>query len=81
MYLVGLLSFYIGYVTIPLVYLVIGLALNVIYTLGWVIELLVINRLKNQSTKLSYPRYAYISYLTLTALFILGIAVMLLILP
>ncbi|MEO8794867.1 MAG: hypothetical protein ABI390_05325 [Daejeonella sp.] len=79
MYLVGLLSFYIGYVTIPLVYLVIGLALNVIYTLGWVVELLVIKGLKNQSKKLSYPKYAFISYLTLSALFILGIAVMLLI--
>jgi hypothetical protein len=38
-YIVGFLSSYISYVTIPIVYLMIGISLNVIYTLGWIIEL------------------------------------------
>lgn len=77
MYIIGLLSFYIGYVTIPLVYLIIGLALNVIYTLGWIIELMIIRRMENKGSKIKYPRYAFVSYLTLSALLVFGIAILL----
>lgn len=79
MYFIGLVSFYIGYVTIPLIYLLIGLGLNVIYTLGWVVELLFINRLKDKNKKINYPPYTFLSYLTFSALIVLGIATMLLI--
>ncbi len=79
LYFVGLLSFYISYVTIPLVYLVIGFALNVIYTLGWIFELLFITRLQDESRKANYPRYTFISYLALSTLFVFGIAILLLI--
>jgi hypothetical protein len=76
---IGYLSFYIGYVTIPLVYLVIGLALNILYTFGWMIELLFINRGKNENRKLKYPKFAFVSYLILSSLFVFGIATLLLI--
>lgn len=79
MYFAGILSFNIGYVTIPLVYIVIGLALNGIYTLGWIIELLLISRLKNEKRKIKYPQYTFVSFLTLSALFVFGIAILLLI--
>ena len=79
MYFVGYLSFYIGFVTIPLVYLVIGLALNIIYTFGWIIELLFINRGQNENRKLKYPKFAFVSYLILSSLFVFGVAILLLI--
>jgi hypothetical protein len=76
---VGYLSFYIGYVTIPLVYFVIGLALNIFYSFGWIIELLFINRGQNENRKLKYPKRAFVSYLILSSLFVFGIATLLLI--
>lgn len=81
MYSIGFASFYIGYVTIPLLYLVVGGALNGIYTLGWVTELVVIKKLTNESIRLSYPTYAFMGYLALSALFVLGIALLLVIRP
>src|SRR6187399_704461 len=68
MSLVGYLSFYIGYVTIPLVYIAIGLSLNIIYTFGWIIELLFINQSRNGNRKLKYPSYSFVSYLILSSL-------------
>ena len=79
MYFIGLLSFQIAYVTIPLVYLIIGLGLNVLYTLGWIFELLVINRLKEQERRVSYPKYALLSYLTFSTLIVFAIPILLLI--
>ena len=79
MYFIGLLSFKIGYVTIPLVYIIIGLGLNVLYTFGWMIELLFINRLKEENRRLKYPQYAFISCLTLSTLIVFAIPILLLI--
>ena len=79
MYFIGLLSFQISYVTIPLVYLIIGLGLNVLYTLGWIIELLFINRQKDKSRKIKYPQYALLSYLTFSTLIVFAIPILLLI--
>ena len=75
MLFVGLLSFCISYMTIPLVYIIIALLLNAVYTIGWVFELLVIRQLKNENIKAKYPRYALVSYLTLSILFVLVISV------
>lgn len=71
---VGLLSFYIGFVTIPLVYLAIGCLLNVIYTFGWLIEL-IIKRGSSVNVRLNYPAYAYLSYIAFSSILILGFAV------
>lgn len=78
MYFVGLLSFYICFVTIPLIYLIIGLALNVIYSFGWIIELIYIKRKEKESWKLKYPKYALITYLIFSIAFVLGFALYLL---
>ena len=79
MYFIGVLSFQIGYVTIPLVYLIIGLALNVLYTFGWIIELLFINSLKEKNRSTKYPQYAFLSYLTFSTLIVFAIPILLLI--
>lgn len=76
---IGLLSFYICFVTIPLVYLVVGLLLNLIYTFGWVIELAYINRQNNENSRLKYPKYAFIIYLIFSIILVLGFAISLLI--
>ena len=78
MYFIGLLSFYICFVTIPLVYLVIGFLLNILYTLGWIVELLYVNRQKNEIKKMKYPKYGFIIYLISSIMFVLGISVFLL---
>jgi hypothetical protein len=79
MFFMGVLSFYICFVTIPLIYVVVGLGLNVLYTFGWIIELLFINRQSDKKIKLKYPKYSFISYLTLSAFFVLGISIFFLI--
>lgn len=40
MYFIGLSSFKIAYVAIPIVYLALGLLLNILYTFGWIYELM-----------------------------------------
>jgi hypothetical protein len=79
MYFVGLLSFYICYVTIPLVYLVIGFGLNVFYTFGWIFELIFIDRQANINKKMKFPKWTFIAYLIFSAIFVLGISVFLLV--
>ena len=69
---VGYLSFYIGYVTIPLIYLIIGLSINVFYTTGWIIELIAIYRTKNLKVRLRYPGIAFTAYVILSATSILA---------
>jgi hypothetical protein len=77
MYFVGLASFYVGYVTIPLIYLIIGLVLNAGYTLGWIAELALIKH-ANESTRLKYPRIAFFSYLAFSVVIVFGFAFLLL---
>ncbi len=74
MYFVGLLSFYICYVTIPLIYLLIGLGLNVIYTLFWMIELLAIKGKNNDRIKMNYPKYAFLAYFIFSVILVFGFA-------
>lgn len=42
MLVIAFLSFFIGFVTIPLIYLLIGLSLNILFTISWIGELLFI---------------------------------------
>jgi hypothetical protein len=76
MYFIGLASFYIGYVTIPLLYLVIGLILNIGYAFCWIIELAVIKK-HDATTKMKYPRIAFFSYLTISTAIVFGFALFL----
>lgn len=73
MYLVGMGSFYVGYVTIPLVYLIIALGLNLVYTLNWPLEMLIKNSL-GKHNRIRYARFAFLAYLLLSSLIVFGIA-------
>jgi len=67
----GWLSFYICFVTIPLIYLLIGFAFNVLYTFGWITEL----AFAGQSNKIKYRQYTFIGYLIFSILLVVGFAV------
>lgn len=41
-FVVGLLSFFIGFVNIPLIYFLFAINLNLLYTLSWIIEITLI---------------------------------------
>ena len=77
MYLIGMLSFYICFVTIPLIYIIIGIALNIIYTLGWIIELIGFRKWNNEK-KAKYSKYLFYGYIVFSAIAILGFATFLL---
>lgn len=69
----GYLRFYIGYVSIPLVYLVIGLGLNAVYTFGWLVEILPVKNLGSERLRTLYPNRAFIAYLIMSILFVLAL--------
>lgn len=75
---VGLASFYVGYVTIPLVYMMIGLMLNVGYTFCWIVELLFRRQIKEHN-RMRFPKTSFISYLVISSAIILGFSLMVLI--
>ncbi|MBR9830530.1 hypothetical protein GYB57_00155 [bacterium] len=60
-----------------LVYLVIGFGMNVVYTLGWVIEL-ILKPYMSEQLKISFPKKAFIVYVIISTCFIFGIATYLL---
>jgi hypothetical protein len=76
MYLVGLASFYIGYVTLPLLYIIIGLLLNAGFTICWIAELIVRKRIDEQS-RIKYSSKTFISYLLFSTVIILGFSLLL----
>jgi len=79
MYFIGLASFYIAYVTIPLIYIGIGFLLNVGYTFCWIAEIVLHNQLSD-TKKMVYPRITFCCYLALSTMIVFGVA-MLIFLP
>jgi len=77
MYFVGIASFYISFITIPLVYLLVGLGLNLIYTFGWIIELIFRHKM-SENLKMKFSNIVYIIYLLISTCIIFGIALSLL---
>lgn len=75
MLVVGYLSFYIAFVSIPLVYLIIGFGLNLLYTSGWIIEITIIQNFANNSVKLKFPKYFFLSYLILSIIVVFGYSI------
>jgi hypothetical protein len=73
MLIFGYLSLFISYVNIPVVYLVFALMLNLIYNLGWIVEIVLIKNLKNENIRLNYPRYAFRIYLALSIMFVFAL--------
>lgn len=74
MYAVGYLSFNIGYVTLPLLYMVFALALNLFYTFGWISELVFARRIRSKRSEPKSRLYAYLGYLLVSVLFVVGFA-------
>jgi hypothetical protein len=77
MYFVGLLSFQIAFITIPLIYIVIGLALNVFYTFGWVLELMLSKGFTSNKITPRFSRYSFFLYIIASTMSILGLAIFL----
>lgn len=73
MYFIGLLSFYISYVTIPLVYLIIGLLLNIFYTFGWITELLFGHKM-TEKQQMEFSGVAFLIFLVSSVLLVFGLA-------
>ncbi len=76
MYFAGLLSFYISYVSIPLIYVLMGLAFNIVYTFGWIFELLIIRK-EDGEKRIKYPKYIFVWYLVLSVVIVFGVALFL----
>lgn len=74
MYFIGLASFYISYVSIPLVYVVIGLLLNIGYAFCWMIELVISRGKFNGALKSKYPVTTFLLYLLLSTVTVFGVA-------
>jgi uncharacterized membrane protein len=68
MAVVGLLSMAIMHVTIPLIYMVMAVSLNVLYTSGWLLELLVRSVVQRPAWQLRVAPIAWVVYLVLSAL-------------
>jgi|SRR5258706_4827374 len=71
----GLLSFYIAYVTIPIVYEVIGFLLNCFFTLGWIIELAARKRRSKPEVR-KFRIYFFFGYLLLCLLLVLSFSLL-----
>jgi hypothetical protein len=72
---VGYASFYIGYVSIPIVYLVIGILLNVGYGVLWILEI-VIHDWMSDRNKIRFARVAFLSYLAISILTVLAFSLL-----
>lgn len=66
---VGYLSFYIGAVTIPLIYVLIGVMLNILYSVLWVIDIAIQRKLRQKVSSM-----VWIVYTTLSIAFVIGFA-------
>lgn len=56
MLFVGFLSFFIGYVTIPVIYIFIGLSLNILFTASWIGELAFVRPMKSDKATRIYTK-------------------------
>lgn len=76
MLIIGFLSFFIGYMTIPLIYLIIGLSLNILFTTSWIGEILFIRPFKSSKLTRIYTKtfilvfYGYSSISVLLYIFV-----------
>lgn len=71
---IGFLSLALCSISIPIVYLAIGAFLNVLYTLGWVIELVYIRNQRCEIRKTTYPKHAFLAYLIFSIIIVFGLA-------
>jgi len=76
MLLAGIASFYIAYVTLPLFYIMIGISLNFIYTLGWISEL-ILSYSVSQEKKRHYAPKAFMIMLVFSLIIVFGFSLFL----
>lgn len=75
MMVIGYLSFYIAYISIPLIYLLIGLGLNMLYTGGWLFEITVSGKINDIVLKNNLPKQLYLLYLVMSTVIVYGFAI------
>jgi hypothetical protein len=68
-------SFYISYVNIPLMYIIILININLLYTLGETFELLFLKRISNMKFKIFFPKYFALIYFSICTIYILQVAI------
>lgn len=75
MFIVGILSFVVmGFATIPILYLLIAINLNILFTLSWVLEILVFTNFNSDSVIEKYRKIflmAFYSYSIVSVFFYL----------
>ncbi len=79
MMVVGYLSFYIAYISIPLIYLLIGLGLNLLYTSGWLFEIMLSRNVDDIVFRKNLPMKLYLLYVTVSTIIVIGFAISILI--
>jgi hypothetical protein len=70
----GFISLKVAYISIPVFYIFFGIILNLIYTLGWVIEVTLLRKISELSRKI-YRYSALISLAVLSLMLIFGFAI------
>jgi len=75
MVLTGYVSFYIAYITIPLIYIFIGLALNILYCLAWITDISITRRNNITGIHKNNSKKVFLTYLVLSMLVVFGVAI------
>lgn len=57
MFIVGILSFFIGYITIPIIYILFAINLNVLYTFSWIVEIALIKGINSNKLTIKYVKW------------------------
>lgn len=68
-------SFYISYINIPLVYIIILINVNLLFTLGETFDLFFLKRITNMKFKRLFPKYFILTYFSICTIYILQIAI------
>jgi lipid-A-disaccharide synthase-like uncharacterized protein len=79
MAVMGIISLGICAITIPLIYVLIALGLNALYTLSWIIELAIIRQLKSERAPRIYAPLFFWSFLVFSAISVLAFSISMLI--
>jgi hypothetical protein len=76
MLIVGVGSFQIAYVSIPLVYLAIGFLINIFFTLTWIVELSSATIVKKLGRK-KFRKYLFCGFLTVSVILVVVLCTLL----
>lgn len=74
--LAGFLSFRIAYISIPLIYILIGLALNGLYILMWIIDISMSMLNDSWGLKRTQSKKLFLIYFGISVIIVFGIAIL-----